>query len=118
MTGSRDVSTDLIVCHYAVAGRSRPGRCSGARVSINTGPQAYTDFRRWVDESVQNALHPGSAPLPVAGIGLGADWVPADLTLEAGRTDRWVAVVLTCPTGASGARALATALARTAMTAP
>jgi hypothetical protein len=109
-----DRSAGLLVCGYRDRQPAR-GRCSGASVSINTGPQALTDFHRWVDESVQNAGTSGLAPVLVTGIGLAADWIPAKLTFETASAQRWVAVMLTCPATGASAKALASALARTAL---
>lgn len=116
MTTSSDATAGLLTCRLR-ARSPRSGACSSAIVTINTGPQAFTDFNRWVDESVQNANQPGLAPVLVPGIGTAADWVPGRLTLEAARTDRWVAVFLTCPHGGRPAEQLAESLARGALAA-
>lgn len=112
-----DESADLIVCRYRDP-QAAAGACTGASVSINTAPQAYVDFRRWVDESVQNSsTGRGLSPVLLGGIGLGADWIPARLTLGAATADRWVEIILTCPHPVAQNLALAKALARTAIVA-
>lgn len=105
--------TDLLTCSYQNA-RPAAQHCSRAVVSVNTEPQAYKAFDRWNVETGQNAMwshDPKLAPVPVAGVGIEADWVPRLHELGAASSTTWVAVVLTCPTTAPAVVTLAKALA-------
>jgi hypothetical protein len=113
-----DVSGAYLACQLQDQ-HAAAGACTSAKVTINDESQAYWDFQRWVVESGQTAGQSGQPDLaPVqknVGIGIESDWIAATRNFEAARSDRWVAVFLTCP--ASGARELTLAeeLARVAM---
>ncbi len=115
---SSDTSAGLIVCRYATR-QTTSSTCTGASVTINTEPQAFKDFQRWVVETTQNSSsgsrEAGLAPVTEAGVGLEADWVPATLTFEAGTPTRWVSVVLTCTARNSRQLPLAKRLAAVAI---
>ena len=105
--------TDLLTCRYQSA-RPAAGHCSRVVVSVNTEPQAFKAFDRWNVETGQNAMwshDPKLAPVPVAGVGIQADWVPRLHELGAASSTTWVAVVLTCPTEGAAVLTLAKALA-------
>lgn len=100
-----DRTRGLTTCDYRPRGpRSSAVRdglsCSGARLTVNTAPQAYVDFHRFVDEQVQNASigGPGHAPVAIHApeVGPEVDWIPALQTLQAGRPGRWITVVMDC----------------------
>ncbi len=111
------VSAGLTTCSLrTLAGSS--ASCTGATVTINTNPQAFTDFNRWVVETAQNGnVKTGTDLFPhqINGIGVEADWVPGTLTFGAATETRWVTVRLTCPPSAAQTLALAEALARPAL---
>ena len=109
----------LATCRYATRRPAAHG-CSGATVTINTAPQAFTDFDRWVVETAQNssARGPAFAPVEVDGIGVEADWVPGTRLFETAEPGRWVVVSLVCPAdpqASDGAAELAATLARIAI---
>ena len=111
-----DVAVDYTKCDYRAAAGTTG--CPVASVTINTEPQAFADFNRWVVETVQNAggvAGAGLAPQEVDGIGVLADWVPDKLTFETATETRWIAVYLTCPSPGPGDLPLAEALARAAL---
>jgi hypothetical protein len=115
-----DVTAGLTTCGYRTAGGKRA--CTAATVTINTNPQPFKDFQRWVVESAQNdtTAHRGDGYLPHAidGIGIEADWVPAALDFETATNARWVAVRLTCPNSGRQTLSLAEDLARAGLAAP
>jgi hypothetical protein len=89
-------------------------------MTIDTNPQAFKDFQRWVVETGQTASTGSGdtlAPHQIDGIGVEADWVPGTLTFETATEFRWVAVRLTCARSGPQNLALAETLARTALTA-
>ncbi len=98
----------VIGCRYAAAAGGR----LLATVTLDSNPQVFFRFERAVVERDQVALwtHVArEAPRTVAGIGIGADWVPGDAVLLA--TDQRVLLnVLT--RGAPHAKAVAVAAAR------
>ena len=79
ITVQADVSSGFSSCAYgSAAGKAKA--CSAASVTIDTNPQAFKDFQRWVVETGQNAgAGPGEdlAPEAIIGIGVEADWVLA-----------------------------------------
>jgi hypothetical protein len=85
--------------------------------TIDGAPQAEQRFERAEEEYGQNVLWshrpPSAYPLNIAGIGLGADWFPADSRLLAADASRLVEITVSWP-GAAAAprRRLAEALAR------
>ena len=119
-TFTQEVTPGLSTCSYHRRG-PQAGACTAATVTINTSPQPFKDFQRWVVETTQNAgtarLGKDFAPQQVAGIGIEADWVPGTLTLETADNDRWIAVQLRCANPGPQSLALAKALARAALTA-
>jgi hypothetical protein len=118
LTVEADVSAGYTTCDYKTAA-TPAASCTAATVSINTAPQAFTDFNRWVVETTQNAGSGpvGHAPEQINGIGLLADWVPATLLFETATQTRWIAVQLTCMSPAPKDLALATDLAQAALSA-
>jgi hypothetical protein len=118
VTFKTEVAPGYTRCDYQ-SGSASSGACTAASVSIDTAPQAFTDFDRWVVETTQNAGSgpAGHAPEQVNGIGLLADWVPATQLFETGTETRWIAVQLTCPAADAKALGLAEALARSALSA-
>ncbi len=110
-----DVTAGLTTCSYRAAA-AKPGECKGATVTINTNPQPFKDFQRWVVESAQNdttaRLGDGYLPHAIGGVGIEADWVPAALDFETATDARWVAVRLTCPSSGQQSLSLAENLAR------
>ncbi len=104
------ITAHLLVCTYRTAATSD---CSGAVVSVNTEPQAYTAFDRWNVETGQNSMWsatPSQRPTPIPGIGIEAEWAPALLELGTANDTTWVSIVLTCA-DPSGALAIAEQLA-------
>lgn len=93
---------DLATCHYR-ARDVRPGHCGAATVQVNTAPQVYVDFQRWQVETGQTAAQSpnraraaGHSPVQINGVGLEADWVPAERLFETATEKRWVTVTLNC----------------------
>jgi hypothetical protein len=119
-TSTQEVTAGLSTCSYD---RRTPkaGACTAATVTINTNPQPFKDFQRWVVETTQNAgtarLGKDFAPQQVDGIGIEADWVPGTLTFETANNERWIAVQLRCPSSGPPSLALAESLAKAALTA-
>ncbi len=114
-----EVSPGYTKCSLRTAA-GHPTACTTATVSIDTNPQAFTAFNRWVDETAQNGdVESGTDLFPhqINGIGLEADWVPGTLTLGTATQTRWVSVRLTCTAAGAQPLALAEALARPALTA-
>jgi hypothetical protein len=115
-----DVSAGLSTCGYRTRG-AKTGACPAASVTINTNPQPFKDFQRWVVETTQNAgtarLGADFTPQQVDGIGIEADWVPATYLFETANNERWIAVQLTCPSPAPANLTLAKTLARAALAA-
>jgi hypothetical protein len=116
VTSKAEVSPGYTRCDYQTASASAQA-CTAATVSIDTAPQAFTAFNRWVVETTQNAGGgpAGHAPELIHGIGVLADWVPVTQLFETGTETRWVTVQLTCPAGDPNALALGEALARAAL---
>lgn len=116
--GSSSRSRGLTTCRYRMSVASGHAACTSAGLRVDTGPGAFTDFNRWVDEQVQNSSvgRPGSAPVQVHAPRLGptVEWVPALRTLQYGVLGRWVTVSMSCR---QAARAL-TAARRLALTVP
>ena len=114
-----DLGAGLSTCDYRAQARTADA-CSAATVTINTNPQPFKDFQRWVVETGQNAATgPGEnlAPVAIMGIGIEADWVPGTLTFETATNSRWIAIRLTCPGADPKSLTLAEALARAALSA-
>ena len=119
VTVQADVSVGFTTCNYGSAAAS-PGVCSAATLTIDTNPQAFKDFQRWVVETGQNALvgvGDSLAPHQIDGIGVEADWVPGTLMFETATASRWIAIRLMCSATAPRDLALAEALARAALAA-
>ena len=116
-----DVTAGLTTCGYRTAA-AKAGECTAATVTINTNPQPFKDFQRWVVESAQNdttaRLGDGYLPHAIDGIGIEADWVPAAQDFETATNARWVAVRLTCPNSGRQSLSLAEDLARAGLAAP
>jgi hypothetical protein len=87
----------------------------GVVASIDGAPQAYARLERTVVEYGQNVIwsHRGPAPYPrhIAGLGLDADWLPADARLLTTDGTRLVDITVT-GAGVATARRVAEALAR------
>ncbi len=99
------------------------GRSIGVLAAIDTAPQAYARFDREAVEYSQNVIwaHQGAGRYPqyVGGLGMGADWFPAERRLLTTDGTRLVAVTVTWP-GASARRqhGLAEAVARLYLSGP
>lgn len=107
----------LLNCTYDDKGAGKQG-CPRVSVSINTEPSAFTAFNRWTVETGQNAMwshDPARNPIPVAGVGLLAEWVPKTLTFATATANTWVSVVLSCPVHTGQDLFVATVLGRTAL---
>lgn len=103
----------LITCKYRNARPAR-GSCANSTIMVNTEPNAFVAFDRWNVETGQNSMwrnDPKLQPVPVAGIGIEAEWVPELLELGAGNSTTWVSVFLTCPANTRAVLALAKVLA-------
>lgn len=114
-------AADLATCRYR-ARRVRSGHCGAVTVQVNTAPQVFIDFQRWVVETGQTAARssirrPGHSPVQVNGVRLEADWVPADLLFETATERRWVTVTLNCRVSAARGLPLARRLAVAALAA-
>lgn len=105
-------------CSYRAAA-AKSGACTAATVTINTNPQPFKDFQRWVVETAQNdttaQLGDGYFPREIDGVGIEAGWVPATQNLQTANNERWVSVRVTCPTAGGQDLALAKVLARAAI---
>jgi hypothetical protein len=105
--------TGAPTCRFAVA---RPPILVLA--GIDTAPQAYERLDREAVEYSQNVLwshRAGAYPQTIAGLGLAADWFPADRRLLVTDGTRLVTITVTWPGAGAGAgppRRLAEALAR------
>lgn len=112
---------ELATCHYR-ASKARPGHCGAATIQVNTAPQPYRDFQRWLVEigqtAAQSSVHaPGHSPVQVNGVGLEADWVPAPRIFSTATEKRWVTVTLNCQVSPARGQVLARRLAVAALTA-
>jgi hypothetical protein len=120
VSAQSDVTAGLTTCGYRTTGGAQA--CSAATVTINTNPQPFKDFQRWVVETGQNdttaGLGDGRFPHEIDGIGIEAAWVPAALDFETANNERWVAVRLTCPNSGQHSLSLAEDLARAGLAAP
>lgn len=108
------LTAHLITCTY-VSASAPAGACSGAKILVNTEPQAFKAFYRWNVETGQNSMwtnNPALRPTPVAGIGIEAEWAPALLELGTGNDTTWVSVILTCPGDSPAVLSLAEELAK------
>lgn len=94
-----------------------------ARVDVSADglPQAY---RRWADSEVERSQNtaawhnaPAEQPLPVDGVGLGAYWVSAERALYAA-DERMLVIVTVHAPATRRAQAVASAVARAALSAP
>jgi hypothetical protein len=116
-----DVTSGFSTCDYRTTAAAA-GSCTAATVTINTSPQPFKDFQRWVVETAQNDttahLGDGYFPHEIDGVGVEAGWVPATRNLETANNERWIAVRLTCPKSGPQSLALAKDLARAALNAP
>jgi hypothetical protein len=119
VSAQADVTAGLTTCGYRTAGGAHA--CTAASVTINTNPQPFKDFQRWVVESAQNdttaRLGDRYFPHEIDGIGVEAAWVPAALDFETATHARWVAVRLTCPSSGQQSLSLAEDLARAGLAA-
>ncbi len=102
-------------CRFAVPRPS--GRPLTVAADIDSAPQAYPRLDRQTVEYSQNVLwsHLGAGAYPrtVAGLGLAADWFPAERRLLATDGSQLVDVVVTWPGARPGTeQALAEAVAR------
>jgi hypothetical protein len=107
-------TANLITCTYTST-NAAIGDCSGAKILINTEPQAFKAFDRWNVETGQNSMwtnNPALRPTPIDGIGIEAEWAPALLELGTGNDTTWVSVIMTCPGNTPAVLALAEALAK------
>jgi hypothetical protein len=113
-----DVTAGFSTCDYKSTA-AKAGMCTAATVTINTNPQPFKDFQRWVVETAQNdttaRLGDGYFPHEIDGVGVEAGWVPATQSLETANNERWVAVRLTCPNAGEQSLELAKSLARAAI---
>jgi len=112
---------ELATCHYR-ARKVPHGHCGAATIQVNTAPQVFVDFQRWLVETGQTAAQSpnrasaaGHSPVQVNGVGIEADWVPADRLFETSTDKRWVAVKLNCRVPASRGLPLARRLAVAAL---
>jgi len=112
---------ELSTCHYR-ARKVPHGHCGAATIQVNTAPQVYRDFQRWLVETGQTAAQSpnrasavGRSPVQVNGVGIEADWVPADRLFETSTDKRWVTVTLNCRVPASRGLPLARRLAVAAL---
>jgi hypothetical protein len=109
-----DRSDHLLTCTYQNR-QAAPGRCVKATIRVNTEPQAFMAFVRWNVETGQNSMwshDPNLQPVPVSGIGIEAEWVPALRELGTANQTTWVSVYVTCPGSASQVPGLARVLAQ------
>lgn len=120
VSAKSDVTAGFTTCEYQAAA-AKPGACSAATVTINTNPQPFKDFQRWVVETAQNdttaRLGDGYFPHEIDGVGIEAAWVPATQNFETANNERWIAVRLTCPDSGARSLALSKELARAALAA-
>jgi hypothetical protein len=103
-----------ITCDYSAPHAPSDG-CRATRVIVNTEPDAYAGFYRWIDEGQQNSMWSttaANAEVPVSGIGTLAEWVSGQQTFETGDPTTWVSIYLTCSHARSDGETLAAALAR------
>lgn len=103
----------LITCKYQKM-RAASGNCTKSTIMVNTEPNAFAAFNRWNVETGQNSMwghDPNLQPVPVAGIGIEAEWVPALLELGTANGTTWISVFLTCPDDTPAALSLAEVLA-------
>lgn len=116
VTFESQVTSGYTRCDYKAVATTGAG-CSAATVSVDTAPQAFKDFNRWVVETTQNAGGgpPGHAPEQINRIGVLADWVPATQLFETGTEDHWITVQLSCKSSDAQALQLAEALAKAAL---
>jgi hypothetical protein len=116
-TVATELASHLITCRYART-TSLPFRstgCTSATILVNTEPQAYNAFSRWVVETGQNAMWtstPSLAPRPVGGLGIRAEWVPGELEVATGSSTTWVSVSLTWTDRSASSRKAAKRLAK------
>lgn len=113
-TSTTQRAAHLLTCTYQDA-HAVQGGCSGATVTVNTEPQAFTAFDRWNVETGQNSMwghDPKLQPVPVSGVGIEAEWVPKLRELGTANDTTWVSVVLTCSAEKPSVIALAKALAK------
>jgi hypothetical protein len=118
-TTTVQTSAGLAVCEYRTTG-VRPGRCPAVRVSVDTAPNAFRDFQRWLVETTQTASQSSKStasqhPVTVAGLGIEADWVAANRLLDAATMDIWISVSLQCGIANRPGLALATSLGHAAL---
>jgi hypothetical protein len=118
-TTAAQTSAGLAVCEYRATGVST-GRCAAVRVSVDTAPNAFRDFQRWLVETAQTANQSSKSmasqhPVTVAGLGIEADWVAADRLLDAATMNTWISVSLLCRMANRPGLALATSLGRAAL---
>jgi hypothetical protein len=116
ITNARYVATDGSAGCRFTAGRAAGGPLAVA-VEINAAPQAYEHLDRQVVEYSQGVLwfHEGehAYPLSILGLGLEADWFPAESKLMTTDGVRIVSVTVSAaPRRAGSGETLATKLAR------